>query len=279
MMLINGKPGESVSASDRSLQYGDGLFETLRVRNGRPELWSRHLERLRDGAERLGIPLDTAVLEKEVLQLLSQQVGQDQSQGVLKILLSRGAGGRGYTPPEPAVPVRLLQWHPLPPGLEGRARDGIAVCCCRHPVSLNPALAGLKHNNRLDQVMASRELGSHHAEGLMFEPAGSLIEGTRSNVFLVKGSHLMTPSLESGGVAGIMRGLILELCRDTDHQAQVRPVSRDDLMLATEIFVCNSVMGIQPVIQVDIEQDIRWQNPPGPVTRRIQQLIDERLAS
>ena len=109
--LINGAPGDVVAVSDRGLQYGDGLFETISVRNGHPCLWYRHIERLRRGSRVLGLPMPPPnCLLDECLTLIRRH----QDDGVLKIILTRGSGGRGYMPPADATPVRILSCYPSP---------------------------------------------------------------------------------------------------------------------------------------------------------------------
>ncbi|MCB1648260.1 MAG: aminodeoxychorismate lyase [Pseudomonadales bacterium] len=251
-MLVNGQHQESLPATDRATHYGDGVFETILIRAGSPVLLSRHLQRLQHASQRLQIPLDPAELQAEVVQLLSEQNPQT---GVLKILLSRGSGGRGYTPPAHPQPTRMLQLHPLPAEYARHAADGIHATRCQHPLSVNPALAGLKHLNRLDQVMASLELSADTQEGLMCDPDGTLIEGIKSNVFVHDGKQWLTPDLHACGVNGIMRQWLLQKAAPV----QVSVLREETLLTAEEVFVCNSVFGIWPV------RTLQW----GPHARHI----------
>jgi 4-amino-4-deoxychorismate lyase len=280
MMWVNGETGIRIEVSDRGLQYGDGLFETILVLEARPHYWPRHLERLTRDAGRLGIVMDPQTVQEETFRFLDcLPAGPgNTSDGILKVILTRGSGGRGYRPPEPSFPSRILQWHPLPDDL-GRQRDeGIAVTGCRHPVSINPVLAGIKHLNRLDQVMASSELAPFWEEGMMCDPEGRLVEGTRSNVFLIQDGDLRTPSLTRCGVAGVLRGEILRLASERGLPVEVIDTGLESLLDADEIFVCNSVAGILPVRRLDVLQQ-RRNLSPGPVTRRLQHWLEEQSSS
>ncbi|MEX1197189.1 MAG: aminodeoxychorismate lyase [Pseudohongiellaceae bacterium] len=276
MMLINGEPDTRMDAADRGLQYGDGLFETVLVLGGQPRFWPQHLSRLTTDAGRLGIPVDPQKMEEETRRLLDSlpDTSPDAGNGILKMILTRGCGGRGYRAPRPSSPSRILQWHPLPPDLDRQRRDGIAVTECRHPVSINPVLAGIKHLNRLDQVMAASELEPPWDEGVMCDAEGRLVEGTRSNLFLVKDGCLRTPAVIRCGVAGILRAEVLRLAHDRNLPAELIDTRLDGLLEADEIFACNSVAGIMPVCRLAVLQQYRDLSP-GPVTRALQQWLEE----
>jgi len=269
-MLVNGQPQETLELSDRALHYGDGAFETLRVENARAVHWRRHLLRLERTCNFLKIPIDINSLEAEVDVILS---GAGHT-CILKIIVSRGSGGRGYRPPVVAQSRRILSLHTLPAEYPGLQQTGIRLMRCQHPVSENPALAGFKHLNRLDQVLASMELAADCEEGVMLNREGKVIEGTRSNLFLVRHNRLLTPSLQLAGVAGIQREIILEQCAAHGLDVEVRDIDITHLQNADEIFVCNSVMGIWPVIEWRDGHKTR-QLPPGSMTRRVQELTKD----
>ncbi len=268
MMLVNGQPTETVAAADRGLQYGDGLFETLAVRRGRPELWDRHLHRLAEGCDRLGLPApDTGVLAAEADSLC-----QGVDWGVLKILITRGGGGRGYRLPSSPRPTRILSLHPWPTYPSSWGRDGVVARVCRHPLSLNPALAGLKHLNRLDQVLARAEWDDPDvAEGLMVNPLGRVVEGVMSNVFLGRAGVLYTPRLDQAGVAGVMRALVLELAAQLGLTCREVSVSLADLESADEVFVSNSIIGLWPVRCLEGTDYLA----PGPLAAQLFPLLEE----
>nr|WP_207280934.1 aminodeoxychorismate lyase [Thiocystis violacea] len=242
--MIDGQAGDRISVLDRGLHYGDGLFETVRVSYGRPCQWSRHLNRLSLGAERLGIPMpDTAVLSAE-----AAEVSRGRGDGILKIILSRGGGGRGYRPPEPALSTRLLMAYSLVSDQEHLWREGVIARYCQTPASINPALAGIKHLNRLDSVLARAEwCDPAIAEGLMFDASGSLVGGTMTNVFSWDGSRLLTPPVDQGGIAGTIRGLTLELAARASVDCLVTRLDRGALDQSQGLFLTNAVIGVWPV--------------------------------
>jgi 4-amino-4-deoxychorismate lyase len=243
-VLIDGQPGDQLSVLDRALHYGDGLFETIRLAAGYPCQWQRHMDRLILGAERLGIDMpDTALLATE-----AAEVTWGQREGILKLILSRGEGGRGYAPPTPAMPRRLFLTYPLPSAQGRDWRQGVVVRYCQTPVSINPVLAGIKHLNRLDSVLARAEWNdSAVAEGLMFESTGELVSGTMTNVFLWDGHCLMTPPVDRGGIAGTVRGLTLELAARLGIDCLVTRLDRAALDQARGLFLTNSIIGVWPV--------------------------------
>jgi 4-amino-4-deoxychorismate lyase len=269
-MWINGQPGESIAATDRGLLYGDGLFETLLIHKGQAILLDRHLQRLQQGCTVLGLEFPQCLLEEIHLFLNSKQA----TDAVLKIILSRGSGGRGYKPPVIPDPVRILQLHPLPVDIAHNSEQGISVMLCQQPISTNSRLAGLKHLNRLDQVLASMELSAGFDEGLMFDDSGILIEGTRSNVFMVSAGKLYTPDLSRAGVAGIMRSWLIERFARQQIDIEISRISCGQLERISEMFICNSVFGIWPVTRL-VSADKAINLPCGPITRQAQHyLID-----
>lgn len=241
---LDGQPVESLPVTDRGLHYGDGLFETLAVKEGRVRRLPLHLKRLRDGCDRLGIRKpDETVLQQELQQAIA---GQDRA--VLKLMLTRGSGGRGYRPSEQSVVSRLLLRYPWPDYPLDWSGQGIELRVCRTRLGRNPALAGIKHLNRLEQVLARAEWSEGAQEGLMLDTEGWVIEGTMSNVFASPAEgRLVTPGLSQAGVAGVTRQYILERARGHSMEVEVRPLSLDELLGCQELFVCNSIAGVWPV--------------------------------
>lgn len=262
--LVNGVAVDCVDAGDRGLLYGDGLFETMAVSNGRVSRWPRHMSRLLAGCERLGIPqVDTVELSHEADMLLA---GAERA--VLKIIVTRGSGGRGYCTPENAVPRRILQLHPWPDYPPAAREAGVAVRMCSTRLCHNPLLAGIKHLNRLEQVLARREWDDPLiAEGVLRDVEGRLVEGTMSNLFLVRQQVLLTPDLQRCGVAGIMRSAILDQAERLSLAAEIGALYVSDLLAADEVFLCNSLIGIWPVIAIDGRPYRK-----GAITTRLQQL-------
>ncbi len=234
---------DAVASDDRGLAYGDGLFETLRGVDGTLPWWPRHWSRLQRGAERLHLTLPPEPLARsEAEDLLGS------GDGVVKLLLSRGGGGRGYTPPERPVPAWVLSLHPLPPSTASVAR----VRWCRTRLSVQPALAGIKHCNRLEQVLARAEwtsaAESEHppaVEGLMRSMHGDVVCATAANLFVLAGGRWRTPVLDRCGVEGTMREWVLEqLPVEQGRMGMAEVESADALVLA------NAVRGILQVIRL-----------------------------
>ncbi|WP_062268842.1 aminodeoxychorismate lyase [Endozoicomonas arenosclerae] len=242
---VNGVPADLVPISDRGLAYGDGLFETIRVQAGAPTLFDFHCERLKTGAELLGIPLDLMAFKKEIYSFLYKQGVRD---GVLKAVLTRGSGGRGYNPLGCMSPSRILTLHPLPAYPDNPGATGVTLHECTIRLG-DSSLAGLKHLNRLENVMARAEWQESKChEGLLRGMDGRLVEGTMSNLFLVSGDKLHTPCLQKAGVKGVCREWILERANGWGLQVEVGKYDLNDLAAADEVFVCNSVNGVWPVI-------------------------------
>ena len=264
-VLVNGKPLDCVSTSDRGLLYGDGVFETIAVSGGKLCHWERHLQRLQSGCERLGMATVDGTLLAEETGLLIQQ----SQRAVVKIIITRGSGGRGYRVPGQPRPTRVIQLHDWPDYPASCTESGIKTRVCHTRLGQNVSLAGIKHLNRLEQVLARQEWDDPEImEGLLLDTGGHLVEGTMSNVFMVKDRVLMTPDLTLCGVAGIMRARMLELARQHSIESRIQPVTLDTLLQADEVFVCNSLIGIWPVIGID-----KQAFPKGPVAARLQALL------
>lgn len=243
MTLVNGRPARTIGVNDRGLLYGDGLFETVAVLKGSPAEIDRHLERLLNGCDRLGIVApDVACLRSEIAQVCA-----GAARAVMKIIVTRGQGGRGYHPASQGEPTRIVTLGAWPEYPRDFYEHGIAACSCRTRLSRNPRLAGMKHLNRLEQILARGEWEDEYQEGLLMDTEGHVIEGTMSNLFMVVNGALHTPALEQAGVAGIMRARILEAAAGTRIVALVRDLNLDDIKTADAMFFCNSLIGIWPV--------------------------------
>jgi 4-amino-4-deoxychorismate lyase len=265
VILLNGETATAIDALDRGLHYGDGLFETIAILEGMPLLWERHMARLRDGCARLRLPMpDGDLLRAEVLRVTA-----GATKSTAKILVTRGAGGRGYRPPAAVRPTRLVLGYPWPDYPEEHRRTGVTVRLCHTRLARNPALAGLKHLNRMEQVLARAEWSDEEvAEGLMQDTDGNLIEGTMSNLFLVQGGALFTPALDQSGVAGVMRAQILETAAALGVSCRVTTIPLAEAKSAEALFLSNSLFGIWPVR--------RWEErhyPAHPTVQRLQQRL------
>ncbi len=267
MSLINGEAGCTIDISDRGFQYGDGLFETIEIDQGRLVFFDRHIRRLKEGCRRLQLPLDdfcNLVAEAE-------NAAKDVVRGVLKIIVTRGTGGRGYRQPDSIKATRVISIYPFPNYPEIYTHNGIAARVCSTRLGLNPALAGIKHLNRLEQILARAEWNDANIqEGLMLDADGNVIEGTMTNLFYVINRQLHTSEILRSGVAGIMREIILELAESNALVLSKRYFSIDELLNADEVFVCNSVIGLWPVTQIDGKHFA-----VGPVTREISDWFEQ----
>lgn len=242
-ILVNGVQGHTVEATDRGLQYGDGLFETLAMRSGAIDNWDAHYARLARGCRQLRIPVpEEPLLRREVAQITT-----GTRREVVKIVVTRGSGGRGYRAPEALEPTRIVSRHDWPDYPEHWSREGIEATWCRMRMGINPGLAGIKHLNRLEQVTARSEWADEYQEGVMCDTRGNVVSGTMSNLFLVTADGLVTPALEECGIEGTQRARIMAVARDLGIPADTRSVTRDDLGSARGLFFCNSIIGLWPV--------------------------------
>lgn len=255
---INGEPGRAIEVTDRGLAYGDGLFETVAIRDGQPRFLSHHLDRLLAGCGRLRLPSPA----RPTLAAQLSAAAEGIAHGVLKVILTRGSGPRGYA--FPTSPVPTVIWgtavtRPVP-------SRPIHVRWCETMASANPATAGLKTLARLEQVLARGEWSQADvAEGLMTSTEGRLIGGTASNVFLVTGERLLTPAVGRAGIAGVMRRVVLEAATGAGLAAVVADLPPTAVAGATEVFVTNALTGIRPVHSLGSRS---WET--GPVTRLLQ---------
>jgi 4-amino-4-deoxychorismate lyase len=267
-----GQPDHALSVLDRGLHYGDGLFETIACEGGRPRLIERHLQRLASGCERLGFtPPDDAALAREVRALAA-----GTSRAIVKVLLTRGVSAtRGYAPTGHERTVRIALRYAWPAPDAGQAEPGVRVRRAALRLGENPALAGIKHCNRLEQVLARRESTDPGiVEALMFSSSEALVSGTMSNVFLVRESKLLTPRLDRCGVAGVMRGLVLEIAAAAGIRAEECRLGAADLAAAEELFLTNALTGIRPVRELDgVSLAV------GPVTRDLQSRLLAHFAA
>jgi 4-amino-4-deoxychorismate lyase len=247
---------DRLEAADRGLTYGDGLFETLRVVGDVVPLWSRHAERMSASAARLRLPApDTDAMLAEVRRLAD---GLDDA--VARITFTAGLGPRGYARPGVISPTTVIGVGPL--SLSAALyREGNALRLCDTRLGDQPLLAGMKHLNRLEQVLARSEWDdARWQEGLMANLQDHIVCATAANLFVVRDGHLVTPPVDRCGVAGVARAEIL-----ATGDVGIVPVTMQSLLEADEVFLTSAVRGILPVRAF---AGRTWQ--PGPVTRHWQ---------
>lgn len=266
-MLINGTPGSSISIHDRGLLYGDGVFRTLRIHDGQPLHWVRHYRKLLNdcAALQLACPPDALLLEE------LQQLATQQPESIAKIIVTRGEGQRGYAPPAGASPTRILALSPSPDYPPHFYAQGVRLRICELRLSQQPRLAGIKHLNRLENVLAAAEWSDPDVpEGLLLDSEGNIIEGTRSNLFAVFGAELVTPDLALCGVAGVQRERVLEwAAQQQGMPCHIRRLGIHELFDADELFLVNSIIGLWPVRELAGKT---WQKPT--LSLRIQKWLE-----
>ena len=270
-MLVNGKQGDSISIRDRGLLYGDGVFRTFLAKNGKAGLWPLHFQKLQHDCAALGINCpELALLSAQLNDLLAQH-----PDGVFKLIVTRGQGvygqrARGYAPPARTESTIIWDISPLPSYPAEWATQGIKARLCRLRLSQQPRLAGIKHLNRLENVLAAAELDDEKfAEGLLMDAANNVIEGTRSNLFLVSQGKLVTPDLSRCGVAGVQRERVMAWASQHGMPLQARDVSLDEVLHADELFVVNSIIGLWPVRELEQR---RWTD--FPVAAQVRQSLE-----
>ncbi len=263
MLWLDGAPLAADARPDRGLEFGDGLFETIAVVDGRARLLERHLARLAYGCARLGI----AAPAPQPLRAELEAAARTPGTGVLKLIVTRGAGGTGYAADTALAPRRWLAAWPPRPRPAAAANAGVVLRELAVRLAEQPLLAGLKHLNRLEQVLARRELagGAPAGEGLMLDVQGRPVCGTMSNVFAVFDHRLVTPSLERCGVAGVMRAALIDAWRAAGVAVEVRDLARGELDAASELFVSNALIGVWPVAALGGRRFA-----PGPYARQAQ---------
>ncbi len=267
-VLVNGSEAGSVPITDRGFQYGDGIFETLAVCDGAPLLWEAHERRLLSGCRALKFDRlpDVHALKDEAFRL---SAGRDRA--VLKLVITRGSGRRGYRKPPDAVPTRVVMVSPWPENRFAGCNSGARIRLCRTALSRQPELAGVKHLNRLEQILARAEWHDDWDEGLMCDQDGLVIEATTCNVFAVRDAKLYTPDLKHCGVAGIMRDQVIRIAREAGLDVLVVELTAHQLSRADELFLTNSVVGIWPVCTFE-ERALET----GPITRSLHRALHEQ---
>lgn len=267
--LVNGEYLETININDRGLQYGDGVFETMAVHNGKIPLWESHWQRLNLGCEKLLIPLpDKSIIENEI-ELLSHK--NNSAHFVIKLILTRGIGKRGYRFTKEQSPTRILSVYDWPNYSEHFQTEGVSVRYCESSLSENSKLSEIKHLNRLEQIMARNEWDDDEfQEGLMLTTKGNVIDGTMSNIFAVQDNMIFTPGLSLCGVAGVMRKTVINIAKELGIAVYEKDFTKSELEMADELFLTNSLFGIWPIKRIFKTQFTKV----GAVTKQLQKEVN-----
>jgi 4-amino-4-deoxychorismate lyase len=250
----------TVSVFDRGFQYGDGLFETVAVVRGEPLFWNEHLQRMTAGAGLLGIPMPDLALWKDDARVA---IDARCEREVLKLILTRGVGGRGYGRPFPKIPTRVAYTARWPEYPATYVADGIDVVTCGIAQLGGAEFATVKSLNRINQVLARAELPDEVPEGLLLDTSGNVREGTFTNVMWFRAGRAQTPRLTDTGIAGVMRAGIVQRLRQSGISCDMVDTPPAAIAASDECLVCNSVIGVWPVRSIDGK---RLKASPGPAT-------------
>lgn len=257
-VLINGITADYLTINDRAIHYGDGLFETILCSNNILFYWSQHYQRLRQSADILKLKCpDEQVLLHDISYLLKENETPEAGEFSIKIIITRGSSERGYVIPKKTGENRIVLLSALTPDycalLSGELLSG-ELYICKQQVSINESLAGLKHLNRLENVLARNEwhdtAKNNYVDGLMLNANQHVIEGTMSNVFAIKNNRLYTPDLRQSGINGIMRAMIIAVAERNSIEVSTMNISLEELLDMDEIFISNSLMGVRSVNKI-----------------------------
>ncbi|MFY8272572.1 aminodeoxychorismate lyase [Pseudoalteromonas sp. SSDWG2] len=242
--IINGDPAGVIDISDRGLNYGDGFFTTAKVCARQIELWPLHQQRLASCAKRLGFgELDFCALDKDINQLLE---GDTTQHSVLKVMYTRGNGGRGYTPPSDAQPTRVVRLLPYPESYHEIGKVGVTLSVAKTRLAQQPLLAGLKTLNRLEQVFIKQEAAQQSSDDLLvLDTTDNVIETSSANLVMYHQGQWFTPELTQAGIQGVYLSHLQHRLAITSCK-----LSLAQLFTMEAVFCCNSLMGLVPVTRI-----------------------------
>lgn len=248
MVWVNGEKRNWLSVNDRAVQFGDGCFTTARIRAGCVDWLEQHVCRLQQDAARLMIKdVDWVALKQEMIMAAAWQ-----GEGVVKAIITRGEGGRGYSVVDCRMPARMISVAPYPMHYHCLRENGVRLVVSPIPLAQNPLLAGIKHLNRLEQVLIRARLEQTDAdETLVLDTTGKLVECAAANLFWRCGQQVFTPLLIQSGVKGVMRQHIIGLLKKWGYSCQEVSAEIEVLSQADEVLICNALMPIFSVYQID----------------------------
>ena len=262
IVLIDGKEQSQISISNRNFQYGDGLFETCVIKDNQILFWDRHLTRLDIGCEKLKIKkIKESIWLNDIKKALSLA---PQKNCVIKLILSRGNSQRGYSYPEDILPVRVVIVSDLK---NTHSRESYSLEYAQSGYHSNPNLAGIKHCNRIEQILARSSLKAD--EAIMLDESQNIISVTQGNIYFIFGKSLVTPKLDRCGVIGSRRSLILDLAESLKLNSEQANISINEAKKADEVFISNSIIGIQSVSSIE---DYKF--PKSAITEQINKAFE-----
>jgi len=239
---------DRIAAADRAFLYGDGCFTTVLIEHRKPRLWPQHLERLQTTLKRLGIDApDWSPLTEKVMSLAWGY----PEKGVVKIIISRGVGGRGYSPAGCHQTQVMISGFAWPSFYKRWQQEGVELGVCQQRLGLSPMLAGLKHLNRLEQVLLKQEIEENGwLDAVVLDANGHVAETSASNIFWRCGNTLYTPALDLAGVHGLMRAHVCEQASALGYCLEFVKSPLDTLLCADEVFITNALMALVPVTRI-----------------------------
>ena len=273
--LVNDVFTDQISVYDRGLSYGDGFFETMfwknvpKINKNKVEFWDRHIKRIKKSC----ILLDIKLPEDEVLfqykeKILSKAQENNYDSGILKIIITRGVGGRGYKYEKDMTPSIIFLVSPRPTLTKVIFKNGVKVIFCKKCITRNENLSGFKHLNRLDSVLSRSEWNDPEIfEGIFIDKKKNIIEGTMTNIFMLKKNIIYTPSINNCGIKGIMRQVIIEKCKKLFRGVIIKKISKKELLSSESIFLTNSILKILPVKRIE--------NLEFEINKKIKRIINE----
>lgn len=279
-------PENQIHVHDRGLAYGDGLFETLAIVQGECPAWPHHWQRLSSSAKRLGINLPPNLAD-ELQHHFAEQHDNQHAPAMGKLMVTRGvdANTRGYAPSAQAQAQWYWQCHQWPQYPAAYYQQGVTVGWLQTTLACQPLLAGMKHLNRLEQVLAAKELAERQSasagavwqEGVCANQNGDIIGGTKSNLFIIQDQVLYTDPLTLSGIAGTMRAQVIAWAKKLGITVQIQPLTRYDVAHAEGWFLTNAVLGVWPIAQWYADDTMWQQRAVHPIVVELQQQLDHRL--
>jgi 4-amino-4-deoxychorismate lyase len=273
-MIVNGLEQQQIAIADRGFQYGDGCFTTMAFRNGCFELFNPHIKRLKLACKTLHIDFDKwAELEHCIVESIKPFVDC-----VIKVIITRGEGGRGYSPDGAVNPNYIITHHTIPQYYTSWQTKGIKLTVSPIQLACQPLLAGIKHLNRLEQVLIKQSLAqTDYLDAVVCDFQQKIIESSVGNIFWYKDNVWYTPDLTESGVEGVMRNHVLAIMREKNLRCQVVKQDISVLFSAQELFICNSLMLLVPIISVLNPTDLQAKNYIVDQTRQLQHYVHSAI--